>query len=101
MKVRRLEAKTKIFQIHRDKQSFLSDERVGFFMTEPFLVGVGCGGGSGLREIAETARKAQKSDYRVILIKQHIPGTDYYPLHPEEYGYFTRELLSASNKLEN
>ena len=55
------------------------------FETEPFLTGVGCGGGNYIDGLVESAQKAREAGYRVIIIAQQgLHSSKYYPLHPDD-----------------
>jgi hypothetical protein len=94
-------SKEKKLIIYRDWQDHAAEDRGIMFSTEPFLVGVGCGGGALSDDFRDTLRDAVAEGYRVVLVKYRAPGQDdplsgKYPLHPNDLSELEDMLAEIS-----
>ncbi len=74
----------KIFRFYRSFQGHYGNEHEILYETEPFLNGVGGGGGGFLEYAVELAQKAQKEGYRIVIMEQPSIMSSRYPLHKED-----------------
>lgn len=82
----------KVLYAYRGTLQFFGKERSIFYHTEPFLVGVGCGGGSSSELFVNTARKAVNGGYKIRLQSTQDHQRQQYPLHPDDAAHIKREF---------
>ena len=79
-----------VLHAYRGTLQYFAKERSIFYHTEPFLVGVGCGGGGSVDLFVDTARKAVNEGFKIKLQGTSDHKNQQYPLHPDDVVHIKR-----------